>query len=157
MQASDVAHQPVAGSLSARPAWYAASILSNRHLFHDNYIIPLAHKLKDCGVFGVSCDEFLDYALYNNRVEWESKGRAIVCAEEAVKVDTMATMDQEGYCVKWNGLPGSPATEAFCVEPCGRWPQYSGARALASHTSSNPVDLIFCIQIIKPALNTYAY
>ena len=42
--------------------------------FFDFYIIPLAKKLKDCGVFGVSSDEYLTYAL-QNREEWESKGR----------------------------------------------------------------------------------
>jgi 3'5'-cyclic nucleotide phosphodiesterase len=30
--------------------------------FFDNYVIPLAGKLRDCQVFGVSCDEFLNYA-----------------------------------------------------------------------------------------------
>jgi hypothetical protein len=45
--------------------------------FFDFYIIPLAKKLKDCGVFGVSSDEYLDYAQRNRR-EWESKGREIV-------------------------------------------------------------------------------
>ena len=38
---------------------------------------PLAHKLKDCGVFGVSCDEYLNYALAN-REEWERKGHTVV-------------------------------------------------------------------------------
>lgn len=45
--------------------------------FFDNYIIPLALKLKTCGVFGVSCDELLDYATAN-RAEWASKGEEIV-------------------------------------------------------------------------------
>jgi hypothetical protein len=45
--------------------------------FFDFYIIPLAKKLKDCGVFGVSSDEYLNYAL-NNRREWESKGEQVV-------------------------------------------------------------------------------
>lgn len=31
----------------------------------DFYIIPLAKKLKDCGVFGVSSDEYLNYAQRN--------------------------------------------------------------------------------------------
>lgn len=30
--------------------------------FFDFYIIPLAKKLKECGVFGVSSDEYLQYA-----------------------------------------------------------------------------------------------
>lgn len=40
-------------------------------------MIPLAHKLKECGVFGVSSDEYLQYALANRR-EWEAKGKMIV-------------------------------------------------------------------------------
>ena len=45
--------------------------------FFDFYIIPLAKKLFTCGVFGVSSDEFLNYALIN-RKEWEQKGEAMV-------------------------------------------------------------------------------
>jgi hypothetical protein len=45
--------------------------------FYDFYIIPLAKKLKDCGVFGVASDEYLDYATAN-RMEWELKGESIV-------------------------------------------------------------------------------
>lgn len=45
--------------------------------FFDNYIIPLAKKLKTCGVFGVSFDELLDYAM-ENRAEWAAKGKHIV-------------------------------------------------------------------------------
>ena len=45
--------------------------------FFDFYIIPLAKKLKECGVFGVSSDEYLNYAM-ENRSEWEKKGEAIV-------------------------------------------------------------------------------
>lgn len=37
--------------------------------FFDFYIIPLAKKLKECGVFGVSSGEYLDYAM-KNRNEW---------------------------------------------------------------------------------------
>ena len=45
--------------------------------FFDFYIIPLAKKLSECGVFGVSSDEYLNYALENRR-EWEKKGREVV-------------------------------------------------------------------------------
>jgi len=45
--------------------------------FLDYYIIPLANKLKECGVFGVSSDEYLQYAI-SNRDEWEEKGEVIV-------------------------------------------------------------------------------
>ena len=52
--------------------WYQGELW-----FYDNYIIPLAKKLEECGVFGVSSDEYLNYALAN-RQEWESKGRDVV-------------------------------------------------------------------------------
>ena len=45
--------------------------------FFDHYIIPLAKKLKECNVFGVSSDECLNYAL-QNRAEWEERGQEIV-------------------------------------------------------------------------------
>jgi hypothetical protein len=52
--------------------WYKGEIG-----FFDFYIIPIAKKLKDCGVFGVSSDEYLNYAE-NNRKEWEAKGLDVV-------------------------------------------------------------------------------
>ena len=45
--------------------------------FYDYYIIPLAKKLKECGVFGVSSSEYLDYAI-RNREEWEVRGQEVV-------------------------------------------------------------------------------
>jgi len=49
--------------------WYSGELG-----FFDFYIIPLAKKLESCGVFGVSSDEYLTYAM-NNRSEWEHKGK----------------------------------------------------------------------------------
>ena len=62
------------GRAEKNPAdgWYEGEIG-----FFDYYIIPLAKKLKDCGVFGVSSDEYLNYAT-RNRQEWESRGQEIV-------------------------------------------------------------------------------
>jgi hypothetical protein len=57
--------------------------------FFDFYIIPLAKKLKNCGVFGVSSDEYLQYAQ-QNRHEWELKGQEIV-AEYKEKVNALRT------------------------------------------------------------------
>jgi hypothetical protein len=45
--------------------------------FFDFYIIPLASKLKTCGVFGVSSDEYFNYAK-NNRNEWERTGKKAI-------------------------------------------------------------------------------
>jgi 3'5'-cyclic nucleotide phosphodiesterase/Adenylate and Guanylate cyclase catalytic domain len=66
--------------------WYQGEIG-----FFDFYIIPLAKKLKDCGVFGVSCDEYLNYAM-KNRQEWEERGQEIV-AEMAQAVVTQSRAD----------------------------------------------------------------
>jgi 3'5'-cyclic nucleotide phosphodiesterase len=47
------------GRMAVDPStfWYSGEIS-----FFDNYVIPLAKKLKDCSVFGVSSDEYLNYA-----------------------------------------------------------------------------------------------
>jgi hypothetical protein len=54
------------------PGWYKGEIW-----FFDNYVIPLAKKLKTCGVFGVTSDEYLNYAL-NNRAHWKANGELFV-------------------------------------------------------------------------------
>jgi UDP-N-acetylenolpyruvoylglucosamine reductase len=63
-----------AGRMDADPTdfWYKGELS-----FFDNYVIPLAKKLKDCNVFGVSSDECLVYAE-QNRAEWEVRGEEIV-------------------------------------------------------------------------------
>jgi hypothetical protein len=62
------------GRMAKDPAtfWYEGELA-----FFDNYVIPLAKKLQECRVFGVSSDECLNYAL-SNRNEWEAKGKSIV-------------------------------------------------------------------------------
>ena len=57
--------------------WYKGEIG-----FFDSYIIPLATKLKDCGVFGTAGDEYLGNAL-RNKAEWIEKGELIVAEFEA--------------------------------------------------------------------------
>lgn len=74
------------GRSTANPAlnWYKGELW-----FFDNYIIPLAKKLETCGVFGVSSDEFLNYAT-ENRKEWALKGEEIV-AEMLQKIEKEAS------------------------------------------------------------------
>ena len=62
------------GRAQKNPAdtWYQGEIG-----FFDYYVIPLARKLADCGVFGVSSDEYLIYAK-KNRDEWEARGEEVV-------------------------------------------------------------------------------
>ena len=73
--------------------WYKGEIW-----FFDNYVIPLAKKLKECGVFGVSSDEYLDYAIAN-RNEWEAKGQAIVAELTSKYKDARGRVDKSslGY------------------------------------------------------------
>ena len=63
-----------AGRAHQNPAeyWYKGELG-----FFDFSIIPLAKKLKDCGVFGVSSDEYLNYAM-RNREQWECFGEELV-------------------------------------------------------------------------------
>ncbi|CAB9497986.1 Receptor-type guanylate cyclase gcy [Seminavis robusta] len=63
-----------AGRAESDPSvnWYKGEIG-----FFDFYIIPLAKKLKECGVFGVSSGEYLDYAQ-KNREEWVLRGEEVV-------------------------------------------------------------------------------
>jgi 3'5'-cyclic nucleotide phosphodiesterase len=60
--------------------------------FFDNYVIPLAKKLKECEVFGVDCDQLLDYAT-QNRMEWQNKGSDIV---KTWKEELEAEFDRNG-------------------------------------------------------------
>jgi hypothetical protein len=53
--------------------WYEGEL----GFFDCLYIIPLAKKLKECGVFGVSSDECVSYDL-QNRCEWADSGQGIV-------------------------------------------------------------------------------
>jgi len=59
------------GAFDPRDGWYNGEIG-----FFDFYIIPLAKKLKECGVFGSATREYLDYALENRR-RWEEEGTEI--------------------------------------------------------------------------------
>ncbi|KAG7374978.1 adenylate/guanylate cyclase [Nitzschia inconspicua] len=76
------------GRADSNPAktWYKGELG-----FFDFYIIPLAKKLKECGVFGVSSDEYLSYAL-QNRKEWEERGEGLVkeMARDARRKDLAA-------------------------------------------------------------------
>jgi class 3 adenylate cyclase len=132
MQASDVAHTMQhwhvyqkwnrrlfdelytahrAGRMGVDPVnfWYKGELG-----FFDNYIIPLAQKLKDCGVFGVSSDECLNYAIENRR-EWEAKGEQIVidlvssfeerdAEDEGVKANATATNRKKLRCARRRSL-----------------------------------------------------
>lgn len=69
-----LAFQDGRGEKDPSKFWYQGEIA-----FFDHYIIPLAKKLSDCGVFGVSSDEYLNYAM-KNREEWERRGESVVAS-----------------------------------------------------------------------------
>ena len=71
--------------------WYGGELW-----FYDNYVIPLAKKLAECGVFGVSSDEYLNYAT-ENRKEWAQKGHDIVAAmaKKYHPIDVVQEEDEE--------------------------------------------------------------
>jgi hypothetical protein len=77
------------GRASTNPAdfWYEGEIG-----FFDYYIIPLAKKLKDCGVFGICSDEYLNYAL-KNREEWELRGQEVVMEMVEAVVNAVSQRD----------------------------------------------------------------
>lgn len=85
--------------------WYGGELW-----FYDNYVIPLAKKLAECGVFGVSSDEYLNYAQ-ENRKEWAQKGKDIV-ASMALKYKGTSEKSQE------QALPptSNPETKVFSVK-----------------------------------------
>lgn len=66
-------------TMNPRSTWYEGELA-----FFDSYVIPLAHKMRDCN-FGAASDESLNYAMAN-RSEWCAKGRDLV-ATMAAKFD----------------------------------------------------------------------
>jgi hypothetical protein len=83
-----------AGRMAKDPSdfWYQGELG-----FFDNYIIPLAKKLKDCNVFGVSSDECLNYAV-KNRAEWEARGLEVL----GEMMEDVKKMNFDEVCVQPN-------------------------------------------------------
>ena len=64
----------VSGRADSDPSenWYEMELQ-----FFDNFVLPLATRMKGFGVFGVSGYEYLSYAK-ENRIEWEAHGRDLI-------------------------------------------------------------------------------
>lgn len=82
-----------AGDQHPANSWYQREID-----FFDCTIIPLTKKLKECGVFGVSSDEYLNYAE-KNRAEWVFRGHEIV-SEMTKKYDDILIASSSTTCTK---------------------------------------------------------
>jgi hypothetical protein len=52
--------------------WYRSELE-----FFDNFVIPLAKKLRECNVIGACADEYINNAM-KNRHEWAERGEEIV-------------------------------------------------------------------------------
>jgi len=79
-------------------------------LWHfDNYIIPMAQKLIKYGVFGVSYQESLTYALENRR-DWEIKGNNSFCGASLGALQIQALSEDEDPSESFFEL-----TEAQCL------------------------------------------
>mmetsp|Transcript_20229 Transcript_20229/g.43726 ORF Transcript_20229/g.43726 Transcript_20229/m.43726 type:complete len:1181 (+) Transcript_20229:158-3700(+) len=81
--------------------WYEGEIK-----FFDGWVIPLAKKLKECGVFGVSSDEYLNYAE-KNRAEWVVRGEDVLenfKAKAAAKSKVMKRIEYGDHVGVGNGM-----------------------------------------------------
>ena len=67
-----LSHSKGRGDVNPSEYWYDAELA-----FFDDCVLPLARKLRDARIFGVSSEEYYNYAL-RNREEWEDKGREVV-------------------------------------------------------------------------------
>ena len=100
--------------------------------FFDFYIIPLAKKLKICGVFGVASDEYLNYAL-KNRQEWEDRGREVV---EEMLHSMRSSMSQNTP----NSPSSPPSTTTAKPTMLEQSPQLGGAPGSTSETVEDSED-----------------
>ena len=74
--------------------WYKGELW-----FFDNYVIPLAKNLESCGVFGVSSDECLTYAMENRKL-WQAQGEKIVAEIKAEHEEKMNKRRSSGATMK---------------------------------------------------------
>jgi hypothetical protein len=54
--------------------WYKSELL-----FFDEHAIPLMNQMKECGIFGLTADEYLSWSLCN-RQQWAAKGNELVAS-----------------------------------------------------------------------------
>lgn len=105
--------------------WYESELK-----FFDNYVIPLATKLQECGVFGAAGAMYLEYARAN-RKEIEEKGERLVHEMlERCQAEFMAELMQ-----KHDGVP-LPSALSFRV---------SEGSSVAGCEATEPPDLSFRI------------
>ena len=60
------------GDFAPSTYWYEEELAC-----FDDYVIPLAQRLRESGIFGMEGDEFVQYAV-ENRMRWEEEGHEVV-------------------------------------------------------------------------------
>jgi len=76
------------GDVDPLTGWYDGEIG-----FFNGYIIPLATRLRDSGIFGSAGDEYLGHALANKE-EWKNKGKDIVEEYRAIAKEMAFELQQ---------------------------------------------------------------
>jgi len=113
------------GDKDPSEGWYESELK-----FVDNYVIPLATKLQECGVFGAAGAMYLEYARAN-RKEIEEKGERLVHEMlERCQAEFMAELMQ-----KRDGVP-LPSALSFRI---------SEGSSVAGCEDTAPPDLSFRI------------
>jgi len=113
------------GDKDPSEGWYESELK-----FFDNYVIPLATKLQECGVFGAAGAMYLEYARAN-RKEIEEKGERLVHEMlERCQAEFMAELMQ-----KRDGVP-LPSALSFRI---------SEGSSVAGCEDTAPPDLSFRI------------
>ncbi len=90
-----LAHKKGRNPKDPSEGWYKGELW-----FFDNYVLPLARKLEECGVFGVASDECLTNALENRRA-WAQSGEDVVkemvekAEKIAIKLDVVTEEEEE--------------------------------------------------------------
>jgi Adenylate and Guanylate cyclase catalytic domain/3'5'-cyclic nucleotide phosphodiesterase len=99
-----------AGRLDQNPAehWFEGQLR-----LYDELVLPMATKIKDCGIFGTSSDEMLDFAM-KNRYLWKENGSA------AVK--QMAELADRSYPLKGTTEPRSLTAGNVAAPASVTWP-----------------------------------
>lgn len=73
-------------SFDPEKIWYRGELA-----FFDHFVIPLARRLQECGIFGCASSQYLSFAIAN-RKQWEERGQEIL---DALVVTCRQTRDME--------------------------------------------------------------
>ena len=106
---------------------------------HVTTVIPLAKKLDECGVFGVTSDECLNYAM-QNRLEWHAKGVRIV--KEMVE-RVKAPRKQISRAARSNSIGYMARRSATFMMPTGTKAACAGEVAWGNESSNYDASLEF--------------